>query len=173
MLDLEPTNDEFNLAHALIRDPDLTIDDPYYLPLKDKLALYLSSGYKDKEIQAEFTLSSQELSSLQAKVPDGFWERHRNSTQKHVARKRALLLTSSPVDLSQTLSIVGRLDEEWSPKPTPTAPQVTYNITQYLGDASSPPTNFIDITNEHPNSTELRPERNALASSGPELSGSV
>lgn len=102
-----------DLALRLSTDAALVVTDPAYAPLARAVEGFLRSGYRPKEVQAELMLTDDEFARFRSRVPDDFWERNESSALRHLARKRAALLTSPTAD---DLTIVQALDGDWNPK---------------------------------------------------------
>lgn len=106
-------HDVSGLALRLSFDTALTITDPIYEPLATEVSRWLQSGYRPNEIKAELELTELEFQRLRSRIPEDWWERYRDSSMRHLARKRAALLTNPT---HNDLAIVQVLDPQWNPK---------------------------------------------------------
>ncbi len=124
-----PTLQHFTLMDALLRDP--TADphsDPAYSPLISLLADLLSTGYSFPELAAEFALTQVQTATLKGILPNDFVARHSSSSIKHLARKRAALLTDP--HSSHNFSMLQTLDPAWNPKTPPVSIQISHELTK-------------------------------------------
>lgn len=95
------TLEENKNLRSLIADPSLDITHPVYQPIHDKLFFYLSSGYKDHELQGELCLNATDYSILKHKVPSELWDTYATTAHRWAGRRRARLIkTPSSADLA-------------------------------------------------------------------------
>lgn len=113
-LDLPP---EIIESMKKLLNSNSSLTEPEFEPIRDILDDFLSSGYKDHEIQAEFRLSALEMTTLDSKMEEmepGWKLKERNARHRFTGRLRAEALEDAPI--AQRLSLLGMLDSDFSPK---------------------------------------------------------